>query len=176
RRRELADVRKKLSAARLVTLVGPGGVGKTRLAIRVATELGRGVGDGIWLVELADTRDPELVSNAVMAALDLRDQVAVGPTALVLAYLRDRQLLLVVDNCEHLLDAAAELVTEISSAAPGVRVIATSREPLSAPREQVIPVPRLDLPAPSATEPLARLRQNEAIMLFTERAAAASGS
>jgi predicted ATPase/DNA-binding CsgD family transcriptional regulator len=176
RRRELADVRKKLSGARLVSLVGPGGVGKTRLAIRVATDLGRRFRDGTWLVELADVRDPELVSNAVMAALDLRDQVAVGPTALVLSYLRDRQLLLVVDNCEHLLDAAAELVTEISSAAPGVRVIATSREPLSAPGEQVIPVPPLDLPAPSGTEPLARLRQNEAIMLFTERAAAASGS
>ena len=129
RRRELADVRKKLSGARLVSLVGPGGVGKTRLAIRAATELGRGFRDGTWLVELADIRDPELVSNAVMAALDLRDQVAVGPTALVLSYLRDRQLLLVVDNCEHLLDAAAELVTEISSAAPGVRVIATCSLP-----------------------------------------------
>ena len=176
RRRELADVRKKLSAARLVSLVGPGGVGKTRLAIRVATELGRGFRDGTWLVELADIRDRELVSNAVMAALDLRDQAAVGPTALVLSYLSDRQLLLVVDNCEHLLDAAAALVTEALSAAPGVRVIATSREPLSAPGEQVIPVPPLDLPAAAGTEPLVRLRQNEAIMLFTERVAAASGS
>lgn len=175
RRRELAEVRKKLSTARLMSLVGPGGVGKTRLAIRVATELGRGFKDGTWLVELADVRDPELVSNAVMTALDLRDQTAVGPMALVLAYLRDRQLLLVMDNCEHLLGATAELVTEILKAAPGVRVMATSREPLSVPGEHVIPVPPLDLPPGTGAEPLAELRRNEAIMLFTERAAAASG-
>jgi predicted ATPase/DNA-binding CsgD family transcriptional regulator len=176
RRRELADVRKKLSAARLVSLVGPGGVGKTRLAIRVATELGRGFRDGTWLVELADIRDPALVSNAVMAALDLRDQAAAEPLPLLLTYLQDKQLLLLVDNCEHLLAAAAQLVGEVVRAAPGVRVIATSREPLSVEGEHVIPVPPLALPAAQQAEPLSRLGQNEAVRLFTERAAAASGS
>src|SRR5947208_3225871 len=127
RRRELADLRKKLASARVVSLVGPGGVGKTRLAIRAATNLSRGFRNGAWLVELAEVQDPALVGNAVMAALDLRDQAATEPLALLLAYVRDKQLLLVVDNCEHLLGAAALLVTDVLSAAPGVRVIATSR-------------------------------------------------
>src|SRR5713101_6535061 len=176
RRREIAEVRKKLTEARLISLVGPGGVGKTRLAIRIVTDLGRGFRGGGWLVELAEIQDPALVTNAVMAALDLRDQAAAEPLALVLSYLRDKELLLVVDNCEHLLGAAAQVVTDMMRAAPGVRVIATSREPLSVPGEHVVPVPPLELPAPQPGEPLARLRQNEAVMLFTERAAAASGT
>ncbi|MBO0818440.1 MAG: LuxR family transcriptional regulator, partial [Actinobacteria bacterium] len=85
RRRELAEVRKKLTEARLVSLVGPGGVGKTRLAIRAATELGRGFRGGGWLVELAEILDPALVSHAVLAALDLRDQAATEPLALLLS-------------------------------------------------------------------------------------------
>jgi predicted ATPase/DNA-binding CsgD family transcriptional regulator len=176
RRSELAEIRKKLSEARLVSLVGPGGVGKTRLAIRIATDLGRGFRSGVWLVELAEVQDPALVTNAVMTALDLRDQAATAPLALVLSYLQDKELLLVVDNCEHLLGAAAQVVTEMMQAAPGMRVIATSREPLSVPGEHVVPVPPLELPAPQAAQPLARLRQNEAVMLFSQRAAAASGA
>ena len=176
RRRVLAELRRKLGEARLVSLVGPGGVGKTRLAIRMGTDLDRGFRDGGWLVELADLRDPVLVSNAVMAALDLRDQAGAEPPALLLSYLRDKELLLVVDNCEHLLEATGQLVAEIMKAGPGVRVIATSREPLSVPGEHVVAVPPLELPAAQAGEPLTQLRQNEAIMLFTERAAAASGS
>jgi DNA-binding CsgD family transcriptional regulator len=97
RRRELAEVRKKLTQARLVTLVGPGGVGKTRLAVRAATDLARGFRAGGWLVELAEAGDPVLVGGAVLAALDLRDQAAAEPLALLLAYLRDLELLLVVD-------------------------------------------------------------------------------
>jgi predicted ATPase/DNA-binding CsgD family transcriptional regulator len=175
RRRELADLRRKLGASRLVSLVGPGGVGKTRLAIRAATELSRGFPGGAWLIELAEVRDPALVDNAVLAALDLRDQAATDPLALLLSYLRDKELLLVVDNCEHLLAAAGLFVTEVIRAAPGVRVIATSREPLSVSGEHVLPVPPLDLPTANTSDPLARLGQNEAVMLFVERAAAASG-
>jgi predicted ATPase len=96
--------------------------------------------------------------------------------ALLRSFLRDKELLLVLDNCEHLLDAAAQLVSDVITAAPGVRVIATSREPLSVAGEHVLPVPPLRLPSPLATEPLAHLRQNEAVRLFIERAAAASGS
>ena len=175
RRRELAELRKRLTTARLVTLVGPGGVGKTRLAIRIATDLRRGFRDGAWLVELADVSDPALVGNAVLAALDLRDQVATEPRDLLLSYLRERELLLLVDNCEHLLDAAAPLVSEILRTAPDVRVIATSREPLGAPGEQVLPVPPLELPREGGDEPLGQLRSNESVGLFVERAAAASG-
>jgi predicted ATPase/DNA-binding NarL/FixJ family response regulator len=176
RRRELAEVRRKLSDARLVSLVGPGGVGKTRLAIRIGADLARGFRDGAWLVELADVRDPALVANAVIAALDLRAQSSTAPPALLLSYLRDKDLLLVVDNCEHLLEAAALLVSAVIKGAPGVRVLATSREPLSAAGEHVVPVTPMELPSADAVEALAQLRQNEAVALFSERAAAATGS
>jgi predicted ATPase/DNA-binding CsgD family transcriptional regulator len=175
RRGELTEVRRKLTEARLVSLIGPGGVGKTRLGIRAAADLGRGFPDGSWLVELADVRQPALVGNAVVAALDLRDHATAGPEALLLSYLRDKRLLLVVDNCEHLLAGAASLLAAVLTTAPGVRVIATSREPLSVPGEHVVPVPPLDLPTDDPTTPLAKLRQNEAITLFTERAVAGSG-
>jgi predicted ATPase/DNA-binding CsgD family transcriptional regulator len=175
RRRDLAEIRRKVAAGRLISLVGPGGVGKTRLALRAATDLARAFADGAWLVELADVRDPGLVSNAMAAALDLRDQAATEPLPLLLSYLRDKELLIVLDNCEHLLEPAALLVTEIMKGASGVRVIATSREPLTVAGEHVVPVPPLELPSPDTTEGLARLRQNEAVLLFTERAAAAAG-
>jgi predicted ATPase/DNA-binding CsgD family transcriptional regulator len=176
RRRELAELRKKLATARLVSLVGPGGVGKTRLAIRSGADLRRGFRDGAWLVELADLRDEGLVTGAMLAALDLRDQSATEPRALLLSYLRDKELLLVVDNCEHVLGASALLVTDLLKAAPGVRVIATSREPLAVPEEHVLPIPPLELPRAEADESLDHIRQNEAVMLFTERASAASGT
>jgi predicted ATPase/DNA-binding CsgD family transcriptional regulator len=176
RRRELAEIRAKLTAGRLVSLVGPGGVGKSRLAVRAATNFGRGFKHGAWLVELAEVRDPALVSNAVVAALDLRDQAATEPLTLLLSYLKDKSLLLVVDNCEHLLGAAAHLVSEVIRAAPDVRIISTTREPLSVSGEHVVPIPPLELPSANAAEPLNQLRQNEAVMLFVERAAAASGT
>jgi predicted ATPase/DNA-binding CsgD family transcriptional regulator len=175
RRRELAELRKKLTTARVVSLVGPGGVGKTRFAIRAATDLGRGFSGGAWLVELAEVRDPGLIGNAVMSALNLRDQAGTKPLALALAYLRDRELLLVVDNCEHLLGQTAQVVSEVMRTAPGVRLIVTSREPLTVPGEHVIPVPPLELPSAHADEPLHQLLQNEAVALFVERAEAASG-
>ena len=176
RRRELGEIRKKLATARLVSLVGPGGVGKTRLALRTAADLGRGFADGAWLVELAEIRDGALVTNAVLAALDLRDQTAMKPSQILVSDLRNRQLLLLLDNCEHLIGAVAELVAELLRAAPKLTVISTSREPLQVPGEQVIPIPPLQLPPENGTEPLDRLRQNEAVTLFSERAAAASGT
>ena len=176
RRRELAELRKALASARLVSLVGPGGVGKTRLGVRAATDLGRGFAEGAWWVELAEIREADLVTNAVVAALDLRDQAATEPLQILLPYLRDRELLLLVDNCEHVLDASAALVADVLRAAPNVRVIATSREPLQVPGEQVVPVPPLELPPEGDEQPLARLLQNEAVTLFVERASAASGT
>ena len=176
RRRELAEIRRKMTQARVVSLVGPGGVGKTRLALRAANDLARGFVGGAWLVELAEVRDAELVNNAAAAALDLRDQAATEPLRLLLSYLHDRELLIVLDNCEHLLEPAAQLVSEIMKTASGVRVIATSREPLAVAGEHVVPVPPMDLPASDGTESLSQLRQNEAVLLFTERAAAAAGN
>jgi len=176
RRRELAELRKALASARLVSLVGPGGVGKTRLGVRAATDLGRGFADGAWWVELAEVRDAALVTGAVVSALDLRDQAATEPLQILVSYLRDRELLLLVDNCEHVLDASAGLVADVLRGAPNVRVIATSREPLQVPGEHVLPVPPLELPPVGDEQPLSQLRQNEAITLFAERAAAASGT
>jgi len=176
RRRELGEIRKKLTTARLLSLVGPGGVGKTRLALRAAADLGRGFADGAWLVELAEVRDGSFVANAVLAALDLRDQTAMKPSQILVSDLRNRQLLLLLDNCEHLIGAVAGLVAELLRAAPRLTVISTSREPLQVPGEQVIPIPPLQVPPEDGTEPLDRLRQNEAVTLFSERAAAASGT
>jgi predicted ATPase len=98
RRRELAEIRRKLATARLVSLVGPGGVGKTRLALRAAADLSRGFRDGAWLVELAEVRDEALVPNAVLTALDLRDQAGRKPLQILVSHWRDNQLLLVLDN------------------------------------------------------------------------------
>jgi predicted ATPase/DNA-binding CsgD family transcriptional regulator len=151
-------------------------VGKTRLGVRAATDLGRGFADGAWWVELAEVRDPALVTGAVVAALDLRDQAATEPLQILVSYLRDRELLLLVDNCEHVLDASADLVADVLRRAPNVRVIATSREPLQIPGEHVLPVPPLELPSVGDEQPLSQLRQNEAMTLFAERATAASGT
>src|SRR5438270_3037236 len=176
RRRELAEIRKKLTTARLVSLVGPGGVGKTRLALRIGAELGRGFADGAWLVECAAIRDGSPVTNAVLAALDLRDQTAMKPLQILLSDLQNKQLLLLLDNCEHLLADVAPLVAEVLRTAPKLTVITTSREPLQVPGEQVIPIPPLQVPPEDGTEPLDRLRQNEAVKRVSERAAAASGT
>jgi predicted ATPase/DNA-binding CsgD family transcriptional regulator len=176
RRRDLAELRRALASARLVSLVGPGGVGKTRLAHRAATDLGRGFAHGAWWVDLAEIRDAALLPGAVVGALDLRDQASAEPLQILSSYLRDRELLLVFDNCEHVLDASAALVADVLRSAPGVRVIATSREPLQVAGERVVPVAPLELPLAGEEQPVSRLLQNEAVMLFAERAAAASGS
>ena len=176
RRRELAETRRALAGARLVSLVGPGGVGKTRLAVRAATDLQRGFAHGAWWVDLAEIRDAALVPNAVVAALDLRDQAGTQPMQVLLSSLRDSQRLLILDNCEHVLEASARLVADVLRAAPDVRVVTTTREPLQVQGEHVVPVPPLGLPPADGGESLSQLRQNEAVLLFTDRAAAASGS
>src|SRR6266511_3266109 len=109
RRRHIQEVKAALTAARLVTLVGPGGVGKTRLALRSATDLRRGIADGVWLVELAGLQDAELVTKAVMTSLGLRDESSRWPVSRLIEYVAAKRLILVLDNCEHLLDASAVL-------------------------------------------------------------------
>jgi predicted ATPase/DNA-binding CsgD family transcriptional regulator len=164
-----------LAAARLVSLVGPGGVGKTRLAVRLATDLGRGFADGGWWVSLAEVREPGQVAAALVTALDVHDQEPTEPAQLVVSQLRDSALLLVLDNCEHLLSATAAMVDDILRAAPQVRVIVTSREPLQVSGEYVLPVPPLGLPPAEGGLSLAQLEQNEAVNLFVERARSATG-
>lgn len=143
RRRELARGKALLSSARQLTLIGPGGVGKTRLARKLGETLRRAFPDGVWLVELAELNDGELLAHAAMSALGLRDE-STDPQERVIAHLRDKQLLLILDNCEHLVDACASLAGKLLAAAPDVRVVATSRHVLGVEGEQLLTVPPLD--------------------------------
>jgi predicted ATPase/DNA-binding CsgD family transcriptional regulator len=177
RRREVTDVKRVLAASRLVTLTGPGGVGKTRLALKVAADVRRAFGDGVWLVELDQLRDPALVSHTVAAWLGLREQSGRPPMAVLAEYLAQRRLLLVLDNCEHLVDAVAVLADTLLRSCPQLRILATSREPLGIGGETTLPVPSLSVPDPRRRrsspneQPPNELSRCEAVTLFAERAA-----
>jgi predicted ATPase/class 3 adenylate cyclase len=168
RETELARVAKALGEARVVTLTGVGGVGKTRLALRVAAEVLPGYREGAWLVELQAVRDPHGVSGAVAAVFRLADRAGMNTTESLVEFLASKQLLLVLDNCEHLLDPVAELVETVERACPGVVVLATSREGLALEGERVVPVPVLSAPATGAD--VAGVADNEAVRLFVDRA------
>jgi predicted ATPase/DNA-binding SARP family transcriptional activator len=184
----VAGVRARLASARLVTLTGPGGVGKTRLAIEAAAQLAGTFPDGTWLVELAAPGDPGEapspggqagVAELVSAALGIRDDTVTGDGSPPLAgrlaaALRARELLLVLDNCEYRIEAAAGLAEQLLLAAPGVRILATSREPLAIPGEQLQAVPPLELPAAPGGAGPADVLQASAAQLFAERAAGAA--
>src|SRR5258706_5890526 len=135
-RKEIAEVKRLLARSRLVTLTGAGGVGKTRLAVRVAGQLRRAFPDGVWLVSLADLSDPALLPATVATVLGVQDYSAQGLMAAVCEFLRGRHLLLVMDNCEHLVDACAGFVGAVLLAAPKVRVLATGRQSLGMAAEQ----------------------------------------
>ncbi|MFC9555190.1 ATP-binding protein [Rhodococcus sp. NPDC056960] len=171
RRRELTEVKRLLSVARLVTLTGIGGVGKTRLALRVAADSRRAFDDGVWLVELGELRDTDLVVDTVAAVLGLREESARAPLEVLTEYLADRRLLLVLDNCEHLVEAAATLTQTLLRSCPELHVLATSREPLGIGGEAVLRVPPLSVP--SRPLPLRGLPSYDAVALFVQRAVAA---
>ncbi|MBP2328610.1 non-specific serine/threonine protein kinase [Kibdelosporangium banguiense] len=171
RRREISEVKRLLSSTRLLTLTGVGGVGKTRLALRVAAGVRRAFVDGVWLVELAALQDRTLLEQTVADTVGLRDQSARSPQEVVVDYLRDKQLLLVLDNCEHLVDRCAGLTTDLLAVAPGLRILATSRHALCVSGEHVLAVPPLPVPAPEHLPQQGKLDGNEAVRLFAERAA-----
>lgn len=168
RRSELADAARLLGSSRLLTLTGPGGVGKTRLARRVAHDARRAYPDGVWFVELAGLVEGDLVAAAIGSVLG-RFHAATAPDLDLAEHLQERQLLLVLDNCEHLVQETASLLDEVLTTAPGIRVIATSRELLGVEGETVLPVPPLSTPA--ADRPVAA--ESDAVALFAERAAVA---
>ena len=171
RERELADLRGLLGGARLLTLTGPGGAGKTRLALELATDLLERFPDGVWLAELAGIADPGLVPSLVMEALGMRPGGDV-PVIEALRYrLRSAGLLLILDNCEHLLDGCAELTGELLRSSPGLHVLTTSREPLGVPGEVAYPVPPLAVPE-DLSDPTA-IGDEPAVRLFLERCSSA---
>jgi predicted ATPase len=174
RERELAELRSLLGKARLVTLSGTGGTGKTRLALEFARGAEPTFEAGAALVELAELTDPRLIPDAIAASLDLRALPGQDLVDAVIGFLAPRRLLLVLDNCEHVLVAAASLVDALLRAAPRVTVVATSREPLRVAGEIVFRVPSLDIPDPEQTIRPPQLREYEAVSLFVERAAAVS--
>jgi predicted ATPase/Tfp pilus assembly protein PilF len=169
REKEIAAVRERLSHSRLLTLTGAGGTGKTRLALQVAGELVAEYPDGVWLVELASLADPALVPQEVARALEVREEPGRPLIETLLGALRPRELLLVLDNCEHLVDACAELAHTLLRASPGVRLLATSRQALGVPGESLFRVPSLSAPAPPPP-PVEQLTQYEAVRLFIDRA------
>ncbi|MDG5804476.1 LuxR C-terminal-related transcriptional regulator [Streptomyces ossamyceticus] len=171
RRDEAAEVRRLLSAGRLLTLTGPGGVGKTRLAGHVAEQVARAFPDGVWLVPLAALRDEAFVPHAVNDALGVRNETVRPPLDVLVEYLRDRRSLIVLDNCEHLPRSCATLAGTVLAATEGVRILATSRHRLGVAGERLFEVPPLPAPpaediGPEAVETFPALR------LFADRAAA----
>lgn len=171
------DLHLLLDAGRLVTLVGSGGVGKTRLAVEAAHQVAGAYPDGVWLVELAALEaDPATLAGAVLAVLGVRENAErppATPAERLLAALRGRQLLLLLDNCEHVVEPIAQLADRVLRHAPGVRLLASSQEPLGVAGEQVCAVPPLALPNPEVGDPVL-LAQARAVRLFVTRARAAA--
>jgi predicted ATPase/DNA-binding CsgD family transcriptional regulator len=173
RERDLSELALLLSDVRALTLCGPGGIGKTRLAVRLACDLVPEFPDGAWLVELADTADADLLPRRVAATFGILEEQDRPLIATLAEALRARRLLLVLDTCEHIVDACAELVQQLLAGCPSLRVIATSREPLRVRGETVWRVPPLSVPTGLDPLSLADLARHEALQLFAERASAA---
>jgi predicted ATPase/class 3 adenylate cyclase len=177
REHEMAEVGRLLDNTRLLTLIGPGGTGKTRLALQFAADVLVSPEDkfphGVWLAEFGSIGDPELVLETVAAVFNLRQQ-SNGPSLLdlITQYMKSKQLLLLLDNCEHLIEACAQLADHLLRTCPKVKIIASSREALSISGETIFSVPSLSLPKSSTRSP-DELLQSEAVQLFVERATAA---
>ncbi|MFZ0665951.1 MAG: adenylate/guanylate cyclase domain-containing protein [Acidimicrobiales bacterium] len=169
REKEVSDVSALVETSRLVTLTGAGGSGKTRLALQVAAELLDGSGEGVWFVELADISDPDLVASAVSRTLGIKELPGHGIQDSLLSALADLRLLILLDNCEHVITSCAKLADAIVRRCPQVHLIATSREPLGIDGETVWPVATLSLP-PDSPEELAEVASSGAVALFLDRA------
>lgn len=173
REQEMAEVKRLLATTHLLTLTGPGGVGKTRLALQVADDVSGDYAEGVWLVELAALAQPAPVPQAVATALNMCEESPRPLLDTLSDCLHDKQLLLVLDNCEHLIQACAELADRLLRVAPRLRIIATSREALHITGERVYQVPPLHIPEAAAAHhmTLAELTQYESVRLFMDRAA-----
>ncbi|MBA2692630.1 MAG: hypothetical protein H0U65_09080 [Rubrobacter sp.] len=168
RGREMAEVKRSLSMSRIATLMGPGGSGKTRLATEAARELSSLFANGVWLVEFASISDGSLVANEVSGALGVREKPDRTLEAAIIESMRPKSALVILDNCEHVVEAAALLAESLLRACPNLRILATSRVALGVPGEVLHPVPPLDLPDPS--RPAEEMERSESARLFVERA------
>lgn len=176
REREQEEIKDALRKSRLLTLTGIGGMGKTRLSLQVAADVVNDYPDGVWFVELAPITDRKLVPQAVALVLGVKEEAGRSLGEALVAYVRDRQLLLLLDNCEHLVVACAELAKQLLQAGPKVRILASSREPLNMSGETVFTVPPLSLPDQESGTSAESIMQFEAVHLFVERAAAVQSS
>ncbi|WP_192909673.1 ATP-binding protein [Gandjariella thermophila] len=174
RRAELATAEELLRSSRLVTLIGPGGVGKTRLALRAARQVADTCRDGVWFVDLAPLQNRALLAHTVVQALRVGEQSTRDPMDVLVGYLRAKRLLLVLDNCERVSAECAEMVSTLLRAAPKLRVLVTSREVLGVAGEQILPVGPLEAPDPEWMGSFRRSSENHAVALFAERAHAAA--
>nr|AIU93532.1 hypothetical protein LRS1606.98 [Rhodococcus sp. NS1] len=172
RRAELREVRQMFAGSRLVTLTGIGGVGKTRLAIKVAQNLRRVFPDGVWAIELSELNDPALLTDVVAAGLGIRHQSARPLLDHLIDSLAPKTALLLLDNCEQIVDAVAQLVDRLLRTCPSVKIMATSREPLGIRGETVLRVPPLTVPERSDDVTRRKDDSGDAVKLFVERAAA----
>jgi predicted ATPase/predicted Ser/Thr protein kinase len=178
RQREIAQIRRLLTSTRLVTLTGPGGIGKTRLALQVAAESEslHEYGDGVWFVEFASLSDPGLVPQTVASALRVREERGRSIADTVGDFLSGKHLLLVLDNCEHLVEAAAECADAILRRSLNVQILATSRQSLAITGETVVRVPPLGVPDPRRAPDIDDLGGHEAVELFVARARAVTSN
>ena len=178
RERELGEVRRLLQRARLLTVTGPGGCGKTRLVVEAAGEVVHRYPDGVWFVDLGSVVEPDVVPRAVAEALGIDDREGVDPLRAVAAELagarRRRQRLVILDNCEHLVERCAETVSALLAASRQLTFVCTSREPLHVPGEATWALGPLSMPEPGAAVPLDELRRFEAVRLFVDRATLSS--
>jgi predicted ATPase len=174
REHEISEVKRLLGDTRLLTLTGPGGSGKTRLALAVTQDLLEEFENGVWWVGLASLSDPKLVPEALASALGVREVPDRSLTYVLVEHLKPRKTLLVLDNCEHLVEGCAELADTLLRACPELEILATSREPLRIAGEATWVVPSLSLPDSRRLPPAEELARYEAVRLFVERAKAVS--
>ncbi|MBI3169440.1 MAG: adenylate/guanylate cyclase domain-containing protein, partial [Chloroflexi bacterium] len=174
RERELREAKEKLSSARLLTLIGPGGTGKTRLSIQLGAEMIPHFTDGVWFIEFAPLADPALILQTIASVLNVRAQMGVSLKDIVIDYLRAKNPLLIFDNCEHLVEASAQLADEFLHNAANLTIIASSREALGIGGETVYRVPSLSLPDFRSLQDCGSLIRFESVQLFVERASAAN--
>ena len=170
REKAIADIKALLGKTRLLTLTGSGGSGKTRLSLQVAAETLEQFPDGVWFVELAPLADPNLVPQAVASVLGVKEEPRKPITQTLAENLKHMRLVLLLDNCEHLLDACAKLADTLMRQCPGVKLLASSREALGISGEQTYPVPSLSLPDRKQTQTPQTLSQYESVHLFIDRA------